>query len=345
MNMKRMIHFAALVVLIGVATVTADVPQKMNYQGRLTDNLGDPVTTTVSMTFTIYDAETVGESIWSEIHPSVSVVDGLFDVILGEGTPAVPIHDTVFSGDDRWLEITVGGEKITPRVQLITVPYAMRVAAVHSSEILNEAGIASAMSSTDIELNRTEMTDIETVSIVIPSSGYILVQGQCYVNSSASTMWNYIYVQIDETGGGSYTDPYYTRAGMGSFPSEDNHSFPVFVQRIYYKPAGTYIFRMEGMSSGYFHTSEACGETMTALYVPSGYGPISSYVSDPAGFENAVPVEMTVDNEDTTVTKTLYEVDLRELELKAARLKAAALEAERELREAQMQQNLNDQSE
>jgi hypothetical protein len=323
----------------------AAVPQKMNYQGRLTDDQGDPVTSTVSMTFTVYDAETEGESKWSEIHPSVSVEDGLFNVILGEGTPAVPIHDTVFSGDNRWLEIAVDGEITTPRTQLVTAPYAMRVAAVHSSEILNEAGIASAMNSDAIALNRTEMTDIETVSIVIPFPGYILVQGQCYVNSSGSTTWNYMFVQIDETSGGSYTEPYYTRAGMGQYPSDNNHSFPVFVQRIYYKPAGTYTFRMEGMNNGYTHTCEARGESMTALYVPSGYAPIMSYVPGPAGFENAVPVEMTVDNEMPIENEVMYEVDLRELELKAARLRAATLEAERELREAQMQQNLNDQSE
>ena len=103
---------------------------------------------------------------------------------------------------------------------------------------------------------------------------------------------------------------------MGTYPSENNHSFPVFVQRIYYKPAGVHTFRMEGMHNGYTHTSTASGEIMTAIYIPSGYGLIGSYVPDPTGFENAVPVEMVVDDESSTVSEVLYEVDLRELELK-----------------------------
>ena len=77
------IAVAAVVILTFPAV--ADVPKTINYQGRLTDDLGAPVTSTVSMTFTIYDAETVGDSKWTETHPTVSVVDGLFNAILGAG--------------------------------------------------------------------------------------------------------------------------------------------------------------------------------------------------------------------------------------------------------------------
>ncbi|MCP4597328.1 hypothetical protein [Neptuniibacter sp.] len=120
----------AMIFCLTVGSVLAEVPNTINYQGSLTDGAGDPLTTTVSMTFTIYDDETVGSSQWSEIHPTVSVTDGLFDVVLGEGTPAVPITDVVFSGAVRWLEIEVASETITPRIQLVTVPYAFRVATV-----------------------------------------------------------------------------------------------------------------------------------------------------------------------------------------------------------------------
>jgi hypothetical protein len=343
--MRRAIAIATscvLAVLAAVSSAFAEVPQMINYQGRLTNNLGNPVANnTYEVTFRIYDELSIQR--WIEVH-NITTVTGLFSVQLGSN--GQPLTEDVFNYDECWLGITVTGDaEITPRTRLITVPYAMRVAAVHSSEILNGPGIASAMSVDDIELNRTEMTDIETVSIVIPSSGYILVQGQCYVTSLGSTNWNYIYVQIDETSGGTYTEPYCIKAGMGTFPSENSHSFPVFVQRVYYKSAGTYTFRMEGQSSGYFHTSHADCESMTALYVPTGYGPISSNVPDAAGFEDAVPAEMTVHGENQAVNEAMYEAGLRELELKAARLRAASLEAERELLEAQIQQNLDDQSE
>ncbi|MCK4606388.1 MAG: hypothetical protein KAU35_03715 [candidate division Zixibacteria bacterium] len=115
-----------------VASAVAEVPQMINYQGRLTDDQGDPVPNgTYSMVFTIYDAETNGYPKWTEPHPAVEIVNGLFNVILGAGTPAEPIEDTVFSGADRWLGIQVGrGDEIEPRTRLISAPYAYRVSTV-----------------------------------------------------------------------------------------------------------------------------------------------------------------------------------------------------------------------
>ena len=44
----------------------AAVPEMINYQGVLTDDTGTPIDITVSMTFTIYDAETDGNDLWTE---------------------------------------------------------------------------------------------------------------------------------------------------------------------------------------------------------------------------------------------------------------------------------------
>jgi len=79
------------------------------------------------MTFTIYDVADV--SIWSETHPAVQVNAGLFNAVLGSQN-ALP--DSVFSGDDRYLGISVGGDpEISPRTLLTAAPgaaYARRVA-------------------------------------------------------------------------------------------------------------------------------------------------------------------------------------------------------------------------
>ncbi|MCP4703540.1 MAG: hypothetical protein GY865_02940, partial [candidate division Zixibacteria bacterium] len=130
MFFTKILTLLTMTFLLIIGSVLAEVPNTINYQGSLTDGAGDPVTSTVSMTFTIFDDATVGSSQWSEIHPAVSVTDGLFDVVFGEGTPAVPITNAVFSGSNRWLEIEVASETITPRIQLVTVPYAFRVATV-----------------------------------------------------------------------------------------------------------------------------------------------------------------------------------------------------------------------
>jgi hypothetical protein len=92
----------------------------INYQGRLTDDGGNPVTGTPSMTFTIYDG--IGVSKWTEAHPSVQVDNGLFNVILGS---QVVLPESVFNGEDRYLGITVGGDpEISPRILMAAVPDA-----------------------------------------------------------------------------------------------------------------------------------------------------------------------------------------------------------------------------
>jgi hypothetical protein len=85
------------------------------------------------MEFAIYDDSSGGNSRWAEAHPSVTVSAGLFNVVLGAGTPPVSIEDTVFSGANRWLEIVVAGDTIGPRARLISAPYAYRVSTVDGS--------------------------------------------------------------------------------------------------------------------------------------------------------------------------------------------------------------------
>ncbi|MCK4518204.1 hypothetical protein KAT92_05470, partial [Candidatus Babeliales bacterium] len=211
------------------------------------------------------------------------------------------------------------------------------ISAINTTEIFNEPGISWGSSDPVITLT-TAMTDIESISITIPSSGYILVQGHSNIRISGSTSGNYMYIQIDEFSGGSPTSPYYTMVGMSSYPSTGHHYYSISAQRVYFKTAGTHTFRLEGSKADLTHDIVAYRATVTALYFPTDYGKIKSYVSSPVGFENAVPVEMMVDD-DPSVTETMYEVDLRELELKASRAREAALKAERDLYKAQSQQD------
>lgn len=99
------------------------LPQMINYQGVLTDGGGNPLDTTVSMTFTIYDAYSGGTALWTESHGSIITVGGLFTVLLGSSTP---IPSTVFDEPNRWLGLAVGGDPEMDREQMTSVPYAYR---------------------------------------------------------------------------------------------------------------------------------------------------------------------------------------------------------------------------
>jgi hypothetical protein len=65
----------------------------------LTDDLGNPVTDTLSMTFNIYGAPILENWKWTEAHPSVIVTNGLFSVLPCSTTP---IDDSFFNDQGRY---------------------------------------------------------------------------------------------------------------------------------------------------------------------------------------------------------------------------------------------------
>lgn len=99
----------------------------VNYQGRLANPDGTPVASgSYTMSFAIFDALSGGNLIWPptgpETYPSVPVSGGLFNVGLGSQT-AGGIPTSVWSGD-RYLEISINGETLSPRELIRSVPIA-----------------------------------------------------------------------------------------------------------------------------------------------------------------------------------------------------------------------------
>lgn len=106
----------------GQGGMVLTVPGKINFQGYLTDNVGNPLNGTFGMTFKIYNAPSGGSLLWTESQ-TVSVNDGIFDVLLGSSTP---IPGSVFTGSNRYLEVKVEAEVLSPRVDIASVAYAYR---------------------------------------------------------------------------------------------------------------------------------------------------------------------------------------------------------------------------
>jgi hypothetical protein len=112
--MKR----AILLGLLGWLALTLASPlvaQPFTYQGFLKQN-GQPVNGTTSLTFRLYDAFTGGAQIGSPITRTVNVQNGLFTVQLD--------FVAVWTGEDRYLEISVGSTTLAPRVKITPAPYA-----------------------------------------------------------------------------------------------------------------------------------------------------------------------------------------------------------------------------
>ncbi len=114
---------AVLVVLFVLTIAAAEIPQVMGYQGRVTDNAGNPVAdANYTMRFRIYDnAGGSGSPLWDSGNRTVSVGGGVFSVVLGESPqPALGLG----FDQDYWLLVTFDGEDQTPLRQLGSVGYA-----------------------------------------------------------------------------------------------------------------------------------------------------------------------------------------------------------------------------
>ena len=85
--MIRFALFSLTLLIVISSAVTAEVPQVMSYQGRLTDGTGRPVNDTADIIVTIFDDAGGTSSLWTETHPDVVVVEGLFDLQLGSRNP------------------------------------------------------------------------------------------------------------------------------------------------------------------------------------------------------------------------------------------------------------------
>jgi len=84
--MKRLMRLTAVVICsLCALPLFADVPQLVNYQGRLTDAQGAPKVGTVNLSFEIYDgltSDNTANKTWGpQVFANVPLVNGHFNVI------------------------------------------------------------------------------------------------------------------------------------------------------------------------------------------------------------------------------------------------------------------------
>jgi len=128
MSYQRLLLVITTLVLFLIASFAiGDVPTTMNYQGRITDDQGQPVTDLIDITFTLYGSETGSDTLWSETVYGVNPnANGLISTILGQINP---ITNEAFAGEECWLGIQLDGsmDEITPRTQITSAGYSFRV--------------------------------------------------------------------------------------------------------------------------------------------------------------------------------------------------------------------------
>ena len=258
----RLTVIAAILLCLAAASL-ADVPQLINYQGRLTDSGGEPIDGTVSIVFTIYDAATDGNSKWTETQSSIVVTDGLFNVLLGSTNP---IPDTVFNDPNRYLGIAVGVDpELAPRAQIVSVGYANRVSTIDGAtggevsgdlHIAGQAVIGPCI--VDGPFNFVAGEDISVAGTHCAVSG-----GRTHVVvGDANTVGGGVYNEINDANFATIAGGYYCKAfgqysaiGGGAFNSVGNGPFSAISGGYYNHINGEYSAILGGYA-----------DTITAKY-------------------------------------------------------------------------------
>ena len=124
----------------GDVSLAAMLGDKINYQGRLTDPGGVPQDGSFPMRFRIYDSSSGFTMLWDSGPMSVDVDHGLFNVALN-------VDPAGFDGQALWLEIYVDYELLSPRQELVAVPYALslRPGASVSGDVASPSAVINAV--------------------------------------------------------------------------------------------------------------------------------------------------------------------------------------------------------
>lgn len=128
--MKRFLFFGVVVTIVctlpAIGSLYAAVPNAVNYQGQYTE-YGQPITGIRTMSFTIFDASSNGNQVWTSGAQSVQVTNGIFSYTLNPG-----VDMRAQSTGVLYLEINVNGKTLSPREQLTSNWYAL-----HASDAEN----------------------------------------------------------------------------------------------------------------------------------------------------------------------------------------------------------------
>jgi hypothetical protein len=123
MKLSFLVTLAVSTSCILASVLMAQEPQMFRYQGRILDN-DALVSGNLDFSFKLYDTPTGGTSLYEDT-ASITVVDGLYSTMIGDDMTSGGDLGDALNNPAVYLEIEVGGETLTPRERIVSVPYAM----------------------------------------------------------------------------------------------------------------------------------------------------------------------------------------------------------------------------
>ncbi len=122
MRLSKSLLFFSL--LFAAALPAHALLETFNFQGRLVDGDGIPITAPTSVVFTLWGAATGGTALFTETQTVTPDENGVYSVLLGSVNQAL---GTIDFSDDKWLQVAIEGQVISPRYPLSSAPSALSV--------------------------------------------------------------------------------------------------------------------------------------------------------------------------------------------------------------------------
>jgi formylglycine-generating enzyme required for sulfatase activity len=215
-DLLRQVRLFPLAALFTALPLCAQVPSLINYQGRLTDGSGSPVSGNRTMAVRLYDAGSGGNMTYAETIGTVSVANGTYSFQFGASGNGIV---SVLSGQD-YLALTVNGTEETTRTRLLAVPFALKA---KESE-----------TSADAQQLRAELVAagvLAPANMVIVAGG-TLPQGSGLAGQTVATFqigkYEVTWGEWKEVRDWAVLNGYSDLAGVGdTYPSGSADNFPV----------------------------------------------------------------------------------------------------------------------
>ena len=156
-----LIKLLTAALLVAATPLTAGAtPETINYQGRLLDNSGTPISGTVSMTFRIYVPGDIFVK-WRSTR-DVLVENGIYQILLGE----IEALDSVDFSQSLELGVTVESDgEMTPRLPLSSVAHAQKAFDSDHATVASNADTLDSLDSSDF-IQKSDAGTISTKMII-----------------------------------------------------------------------------------------------------------------------------------------------------------------------------------
>ncbi|MCD4756607.1 tail fiber domain-containing protein [bacterium] len=145
---KRIVLLTVIFLFLSISSISASIPENLNYQGKLKDNVGTPITGLTTIQFSIYNhlsngapsdiPSSTGPLLWTEIYDQGAgnciQIDpddsGIFGQRLGTCVSFPAYMDFT---DEYYIGVKVGVDgEATPRIPLSSNPYAHRAGGLYA---------------------------------------------------------------------------------------------------------------------------------------------------------------------------------------------------------------------